>query len=96
MTLKGVCNTLSRRPKALDVVMLFTQSVTLLQPLCHILDNWQEHEDQGLSLSRNFAFYILANAFQVSIIRYMMSSGVFCSLLFWSSIVSICNLMILE
>lgn len=51
MTLKGVCNTLSRRPQALDVVMLFTQSVTLLQPLCHILDNWQEHEDQGLPLS---------------------------------------------
>ncbi|MCJ1467583.1 mediator complex subunit [Pseudocyphellaria aurata] len=47
MTLKGVCNTLSRRPQTLDVVMLFTQSVTLLQPLCHMLDNWQEHEDQG-------------------------------------------------
>ena len=50
MTLKGVCNSLSRKPSALDVVMLFTQSSHLLQPLCHVLDNWQEHEDQGVCL----------------------------------------------
>ena len=47
MTLKGVCNTLSRKPTALDVLMLFTQSDTLLRPFCQILDNWPEHEDQG-------------------------------------------------
>lgn len=48
MTLKSVCNSLSRKPLALDVVMLFTQSNNLLRPLCHVLDNWQEHEDQGV------------------------------------------------
>ena len=34
--------------------MLFTPSNDFLQPLCHILDNWQEHEDQGLLM--RFAF----------------------------------------
>ncbi|KAL9103060.1 MAG: hypothetical protein Q9163_001858 [Psora crenata] len=47
MTLKVICNTLSRRPMALDVVLLFTQSDALLQPFCHVLDQWQDHEDQG-------------------------------------------------
>ncbi|KAL9124506.1 MAG: hypothetical protein Q9217_006168 [Psora testacea] len=47
MTLKGICNSLSRRPMALDVMLLFTQSDTLLRPFCHILDHWQDHEDQG-------------------------------------------------
>jgi len=47
MTLKGICNTLSRKLTALDVLILFTHPVSLLQPLCHALDNWQDHEDQG-------------------------------------------------
>lgn len=47
MTLKGVCNSLSRKFLALDVIMLFTQSSNFLRPLCLVLDNWQEHEDQG-------------------------------------------------
>ena len=47
MTLKGICNTLSRRPLALDVLLLFVQSDTLLRPFCQILDNWQDHEDQS-------------------------------------------------
>lgn len=48
MTLKGVCGALCRKPQALDVLILFTDTVTLLHPLCHVLDNWQNHEDQGL------------------------------------------------
>ena len=47
MTLKDICNTLSRKPTALDVLMLFTQPDTLLQPFCQVLDNWPAHEDQG-------------------------------------------------
>lgn len=48
MTLKGLCNALSRRPGALDVIMLFSTPEYLLRPLCETLDNWQVHEDQGL------------------------------------------------
>ncbi|MCJ1460584.1 mediator complex subunit [Mycoblastus sanguinarius] len=47
MTLKAVCNALCRKPTVLDVIMLFTSPRSLLQPLCHTLDNWQDHEDQG-------------------------------------------------
>ena len=47
MTLKGICNTLSRKPTALDILMLLTQSDSLLQPFCQILENWPDHEDQG-------------------------------------------------
>lgn len=77
MTLKGVCNSLSRKPLALDVVMLFTQSNNLLRPLCHILDNWQEHEDQGMfSIGALFKAYPCE---QENINRFMMSLEVFCS-----------------
>ena len=47
MTLKHVCNALCRKSTTLDVIMLFTRPDALLQPLCYILDNWQDHEDQG-------------------------------------------------
>ena len=47
LTLKSICNSICRKPAALDVIILFTRPSSLLQPLCNILDNWQEHEDQG-------------------------------------------------
>ncbi len=47
MTLKSVCNALSCKTTTLDVLMLFTRPGTLLQPICNLLDNWQDHEDQG-------------------------------------------------
>ena len=47
MTLKIVCNGLSRRPATLDVLLLFTSIHELLNPLCETLDSWQMHEDQG-------------------------------------------------
>ncbi|MCJ1475228.1 mediator complex subunit [Lambiella insularis] len=47
MTLKIICNVLSRKAQALDVLMLFCQPITILQPLCELLDHWQTHEDQG-------------------------------------------------
>ena len=52
ITLKNILSVLSRKPSTLDVIMLFARPNMLLQPLCHILDNWQDHEDQGLSLLR--------------------------------------------
>ena len=48
MTLKGLCNALSRRSGTLCVIMLFTTPDQLLRPLCNTLDNWQVQEDQGL------------------------------------------------
>ena len=51
MTLKTILNALSRKPSTLDVILLFTRPSMLLQPLCHVLDNWQDHEDQGSSLA---------------------------------------------
>ena len=47
MTLKTVCNFICRKLPALDVILLFTQPQVLLRPLCSLLDNWQDHEDQG-------------------------------------------------
>ncbi|KAL8697962.1 MAG: hypothetical protein Q9201_006829 [Fulgogasparrea decipioides] len=47
MTLKGICNCLVRRPATLDTIALFCAPQALLQALCQLLDNWQEHEDQG-------------------------------------------------
>ncbi|MCJ1244419.1 mediator complex subunit [Trapelia coarctata] len=47
ITLKITCNALSRKPQALDVLMLFCQPNAILQPLCGLLDHWQVHEDQG-------------------------------------------------
>lgn len=47
MTLKVVCNNICRKLPVLDIIMLFTRPSILLQPLCHTLDNWQDHDDQG-------------------------------------------------
>lgn len=51
MTLKNILNIISRKPSTLNVILLFTRPRMLLQPLCHILDNWHDHEDQGLSFT---------------------------------------------
>ncbi|KAK4998680.1 hypothetical protein LTR66_002148 [Elasticomyces elasticus] len=47
MSLRNICNALSRRPKTLDCIFLFTSPVALLQPLCQILDTWTHDEDQS-------------------------------------------------
>ncbi|KAE8145501.1 mediator of RNA polymerase II transcription subunit 5 [Aspergillus avenaceus] len=49
MTLKNICNSLSRRAQALDVIMLFRSPKHVLQPLCTLLDSWHWDEDQGES-----------------------------------------------
>lgn len=47
MTLKSICNALSRRPQALDVILLFRSTRQILQPLCALLESWRWDEDQG-------------------------------------------------
>lgn len=47
MTLKNICNSLSRRPQALDVMLLFYSTKQILQPLCNLLDSWHWDGDQG-------------------------------------------------
>lgn len=47
MTLKIICNALSRRPQAMDVILLFRTTKQVLQPLCVLLDSWRWDEDQG-------------------------------------------------
>jgi mediator of RNA polymerase II transcription subunit 5 len=47
MTLKNICNSLSRRPQTLDVILLFRTTKQVLQPLCSVLDSWKWDEDQG-------------------------------------------------
>jgi len=47
MTLKTVCNSICRKIPTLDVIMVFTRPNFLLRPICHLVDNWQDHEDQG-------------------------------------------------
>lgn len=47
ITLKGICNTLSRKMHVLDVMLLFEEPKTLLQPLCELLDTWPDAEEHS-------------------------------------------------
>ena len=47
ISLKTICNSLSKKVQSLDVIMLFTQPIIFLQPLCQLLDHWQDQDDQG-------------------------------------------------
>ena len=58
MTLKTICNMLSTRPQALDVLLLFADPRTLLQPLCQLLDEWQEQDGQSRLLYIRYVSYV--------------------------------------
>ncbi|KAI2784944.1 Med5-domain-containing protein [Daldinia loculata] len=48
MTLKLLCSQLAKKPLLLDVMLLFCKPITMLHPLCELLDNhWRYEEDQG-------------------------------------------------
>jgi mediator of RNA polymerase II transcription subunit 5 len=47
MSLKSLCSQLARKPSSLDVMLLFDKPISILQPLCELLDNWRYDEDQG-------------------------------------------------
>jgi mediator of RNA polymerase II transcription subunit 5 len=46
--LKTVCIALAIKPQLLDVITMFVPPVTILQPLCQLLDAWRYDEDQGI------------------------------------------------
>ena len=47
ITLKNVCNALSCKSAAMDVMLLFVEPAVLLEPLCGLLEHVQNHEDQS-------------------------------------------------
>ncbi|KAE8446984.1 hypothetical protein EG329_011466 [Mollisiaceae sp. DMI_Dod_QoI] len=47
MSLKTLCSQLARKPSSLDVMLLFEKPITILQPICDLLDHWRYDEDQG-------------------------------------------------
>lgn len=47
MSLKILCGQLAQKPLSLDVILLFEKLPTILEPLCTLLDNWSDEEDQG-------------------------------------------------
>lgn len=47
MSLKLMCSQLAQKPQSLDILLLFEQLPTILEPLCTLLDNWRYEEDQG-------------------------------------------------
>jgi mediator of RNA polymerase II transcription subunit 5 len=50
MSLKTICNSLLRKPQALDIMLQFTSPASILQPLCQVLDEWKYDQDQGTFL----------------------------------------------
>ena len=49
MYLKQICNLLSKKPQAMDVMLQFTSPVRIVRPLCQFLDDWHYDSDQGES-----------------------------------------------
>ncbi|ETS80121.1 hypothetical protein PFICI_07650 [Pestalotiopsis fici W106-1] len=47
ITLKQLCSQLAKKPLSLDVILLFEKPITILHPLCELLDNWRYDEEQG-------------------------------------------------
>lgn len=47
MSLKTLCNKLTRKSVRLDILLLFNKPITILQPICELLDSWNYDEDQG-------------------------------------------------
>lgn len=47
ITLKQFCSQLAKKPLSLDTILLFEKPVTILHPLCDLLDNWSYDEEQG-------------------------------------------------
>lgn len=78
MSLKTICNTLSRKPRSLDVMLQYTSPASILQPLCQLLDSWKNDEDQS-ELSIVAIEYPLTEV-QASTSRYMTSSAPCCCL----------------
>ena len=44
--LSRLCSLLARKSSSLDIMLLFDKPITILQPICDLLDNWHYDEDQ--------------------------------------------------
>lgn len=47
MALKSLCAHLARKPSSLDVLLIFDKPLTILPPICQLLDGWRYDDDQG-------------------------------------------------
>lgn len=47
LPLKSLAMMLAKKPLSLDVLLLFENPITILRPLCELLDSWRYEEDQG-------------------------------------------------
>lgn len=47
MALKSLCVHLARKPSSLDVLLIFDKPLTILPPICQLLDAWRYDDDQG-------------------------------------------------
>lgn len=47
MALKSLCAHLARKPSSLDVLLIFDKPLTILPPICQLLDAWRYDDDQG-------------------------------------------------
>ncbi|KAF3934738.1 hypothetical protein ABW20_dc0107052 [Dactylellina cionopaga] len=47
MGLYSLCKNLISRPQTIDLLLLYAQPVSILEPLCIVLENWRYDEDQG-------------------------------------------------
>lgn len=68
MYLKIICNSLSRRPHALDAMLQFSSPQSILQPLCRFLDEWRYEDAQGT--------WTLKDSFDILTISRGISAGV--------------------
>lgn len=71
VSLKTICNALSRKPRSLDVMFQYTSPASILQPLCQLLDSWKHEEEQSKIFLE--AFGAIANCSQASTNPCMMS-----------------------
>ncbi|KAK6334336.1 mediator complex subunit, variant 2 [Orbilia blumenaviensis] len=47
MALYTLCKNLISRPKTIDLLLLYSSPITILEPLCIVLENWRYDDDQG-------------------------------------------------
>lgn len=47
MSLRTLCNALSRRLPLVDVILQYAQPTDIVQPLCNMLNEWTHDEDQS-------------------------------------------------
>ena len=81
MTLKQICLQIVRKPRRLDVVMLFHSPASFVHDLSEVLDGWKIDEDQGIRLTIVLMHSIwILTYLKVKVNQYTTNSGVSCCL----------------